>query len=67
MTRGSLKAGGALIEVTVDANVAKFPVLEAGLVVMGVVVGERCIIVAANSPDFSVSDSNLLFLSQRRR
>ena len=66
MTWGSLKASGALIEVTVDVNVAKFPVLETGFVVMRVVTGERCVVVAACPPDFSVSDSNLFLLGQRR-
>ena len=30
---GSLEAGGALIEVAVDADVAEFPILEAGLMI----------------------------------
>ena len=65
MTWGSLKASGALIEVTVDMNVAKFPVLETGFMVMGVVMGKGCVVVAACPPDFSVGDSNLFFHGQR--
>ena len=66
MARGSLKTGGALIEVTVDMDVSKFPALEAGFMVSGVVMGEGCVMVAASPPDFGASDSNLLFLGQGR-
>ena len=39
VARESLETGGTLIEVTVDVDVSEFPVLEAGLMVMGVVTG----------------------------
>ena len=56
-----------MIEVAVNMDVAKFPTLEAGLVVMGVVIGKEDIIVAVSPPDFSMSDSDLFFLGQRRQ
>ena len=65
MARGSLKAGGALVEVTVDVDVSRFPALKAGFMVLGVVIGKGCIIVATSPPDLSVSDNNLLFCGQR--
>ena len=67
VTQRSFKTGGVLIEMPVDMDVSKFPALEAGLVVPGVILSEECVIVAASPPDFSVGDSNLLFLGQRGR
>ena len=64
MIRGGLKAGGALIQMAVNVDVPKFPVLEAGLIVMEVVMGKGCIIVAASPPDLSVGDGNLFFLGE---
>ena len=51
----------------VDANVTEFPALEAGFVIMGVVSGKGCIMVATGPSDFSTGDSNFFFLGQRRR
>ena len=62
MARGSLKTGGALIEVAVDVDVSKFPALEVGIVVLGVVTSKGDIMVVASPVDFDVSDSDLLFL-----
>ena len=64
MTQGCFKTSRALIEMAVDVNVAKFPALEAGLMITGMVIGKRCVVVAASPPDFSVSDSDLLLLGQ---
>ena len=64
MAGGSLETGGALIEVTVDADVTEFPALKAGLMITGVVASEGCVVVAAGPPDFSVSDSGFLFFGQ---
>ena len=64
MARGSLKTGETLIEMAVDVNVAKFPTLEAGFMVVRVVTSKGCVIVAASLPDLSVSDSDLFFLGQ---
>ena len=62
MARGSLQTGGVLVQVAVDMDVAKFPALEAGFMIVKVVMGEGGVMVAASPPDFGVSDSNLLFL-----
>ena len=59
---GSLETSGTLIEMTVDADASKFPVLEAGFMVMEMVTGKGCIVVTAGPPDFCVDDDNLLFL-----
>ena len=67
MARGSLEAGGALIEVAINMDVAEFPVLEAGLMVAGVVMSKGCIMVIASPPDFSVSNGSFLFFGQGRR
>ena len=66
MAGGSLKAGGALVEMTIDMDISKFPVLEAGFMILGMVTGKEGVIVAASSSDFSVSDSNFFFFCQRR-
>ena len=66
MARGSLKTGGALIEIAVNVNVFQFPTLEAGFMVSGVIIGKGCIIVAASPPDFSVGDGVFFFLGQER-
>ena len=65
MAGGSLKAGGALVEMTVDADMSEFPVLEAGLMVAGVVMGKRHIIVAAGPSDFGTSNGDFFLFSQR--
>ena len=56
-----------MIEMAVNMNMPEFSTLEAGLMIMGMVTGKRCIIVAASPPDFSMSDSDLFFLGQRRQ
>ena len=55
-----------MVKVTVDENVSKFPALEAGLMVLGVVTGEGCIVVNASPPDFSASDSDFFVSGQGR-
>ena len=45
--------------------VSKFPALKAGFMIMGVIVGKGCVIIAASPSDFGVSNGNLLFLGQR--
>ena len=47
-------------------DVSKFPVLEAGSMIVGVVLGEGCIMVTASPPDFGASDSNFFFFGQQR-
>ena len=53
---GGLKAGGALVEMTVDMNVSEFPTLKAGLIVVGMVIGQRCIMITASPPDLGVDE-----------
>ena len=65
MAGGSLEAGGTLVEVAINMDVAKFPVLKTGFMEMEVVSGKECVMVAASPPDFSVSDGGFLFLGQR--
>ena len=65
MAGGSLETCVALIKVAVDIDMTEFPALEAGLVVMRVVMGEGCIVITAGPPDFGVSDSNFFFFGQR--
>ena len=67
IAKRSLKASGALIQVAVDTNVTKFSALEAGLVIMEVITGKGCIMVAADPPDFCVSDGDFFFFGQRRQ
>ena len=55
MARGSLKASGALVQVAVDVDVSKFPALEVGFVVLGVVTGkmsypQNCVKFNSGSP-----------------
>ena len=67
MARGSLETSGAFVEMTVDADVAEFPALETGLMVAGVIIGERYVMVAAGPPDFGASEGDFFFLGQRRQ
>ena len=67
MARGSLQTGGVLIQVAVDMDVSKFPVLKAGFVVIGVVTGEGYVMVTAGPPDFGTSDSDFFFFGQGRQ
>ena len=50
---------------TVDVDMSKLPVLEAGFMVMGVVMDEGCVVVAASPPDFCVGEGSFFFLDQR--
>ena len=43
----------------------KFPALEAGLMVSGMIMGEGCVMVTAGPPDFGVSEGDFFF-GQRR-
>ena len=63
MARGPFETSGALVQGTVDMNMSKFPALEAGFVVTGMVMGKGCVMVTACPPDFGASDGNFLFLS----
>ena len=60
MARGGFKTGGALIEGAVDVNVSKFPALEAGFVVSGMVVRQGSVMVAASPPNFSAFQGGFL-------
>ena len=67
MARGSLKACGALIQVAVNMDMAEFPVLEAGFMIVEIVTSKGCIMVTAGLPDFGVSDGDFFFSGQRRQ
>ena len=66
MTGGSLETDEALVQVAVDVDMTKFPALEAGFMVTGVVMSEGCVMVTASPPDFGVSDGGLFFFGQWR-
>ena len=66
MARGSLEAGGALIEVAINADMAEFPTLKAGLMIAGVVMSKGSIVVTVSPPDFHVSNGSFFFFDQRR-
>ena len=65
MARGSSETGGAFIQMAVDADVTKFPALETGFMITGVVTGEGYIMVTAGPPNFGVSDHSFFFFGQR--
>ena len=67
MAQGSLEAGGALIEVAINVDVTKFPVLKAGLMVARMVMSERSTVITTSPPDFSVSKGGFFFLGQGRQ
>ena len=67
ITGGGFQTDETLIKVAIDVDVAKFPALEAGFIVMGMVMGKGCIIVAACPPDFNMCNSDLFLLGQRRQ
>ena len=67
MARGSLETGGVLTQVTVDMDVTGFPTLKGGFMVSRMVLGEGSVMVATSPPDFSMSDGNFFFFSQRGR
>ena len=64
MAGRSLEAGGALIEVTINADMTKFPTLKAGFIVVEVVTSKRSVMVTANPPDFYVSKDGFFFFGQ---
>ena len=66
MAGGCLETGGAFVEVTVDVDVAKFPALEAGLMVTRVVASKRCVVVTASPPNCSTSGCSFFFFGQRQ-
>ena len=61
MARGGPETDGVFVKVAVDANVTKFPALETGLMVTGVVTSEGYVMVTAGPPDFSVSEGDFFF------
>ena len=61
MAGGGLETGGTFVEVTIDADMTKFPALETGFMVAGMVTSKGCIMVAVSPPDFGVSEGNFLF------
>ena len=67
MARGGLKAGWTLVQVAVEVDVVKFPALEAGFMIMGMVLGKRSVMVTASPPDFGASDGDFFFFGQRGR
>ena len=67
MGAGSLYTDGALVQVAVDADVSEVSVLEAGLMIAGVVLGKGCIMVTICPSDFSVGNGGFFFFGQRRQ
>ena len=67
IARVGLEIGGVLVEATVDMNMPKFPVLKVGFMILRMVTGEGCVMVATCPPDLSLGDDNLFLLSQGRR
>ena len=64
MARGSFETDGIFVKTAVMMNVSKLLALEAGLVVVEMIMGEEYIMVAICPLDFGVSDGNLLFQGQ---
>ena len=50
----------------IDMDVSKFPVLKAGLIVVGVIMGRGYVMVTTCPPDLSASKGVMFFLSQGR-
>ena len=65
VTGGGFKTDGA--KVAIDVEVVEFPALEAGFIVTGRVTGKGHVVVTVCLSDFSMGDSSLFFLSQRRQ
>ena len=61
VARGPLEAGGAFVEGAVDVNMAKFPALEAGFMVLGMVTGQGSVVVTASPPDVSAFQGGFFF------
>ena len=51
----------------VDTDIPEFPALEAGLIVLGMVVGKGHVMVTACPPDLSVNEGDVFFLGQGRQ
>ena len=54
VTGRPLETSGAFVQGAVDADVAEFPVLEAGLMIARVVSRQRGVMVTAGPPDVGV-------------
>ena len=65
MTRRSFKTGRTLVKVAIDVDMTEFPALKASFIVMGMVMSEEGVIVAASPLNLGVGDSDLCFLGQR--
>ena len=61
MARRGLETGGAFVEMAVDVDMAKFPALETGLVVVGMVMSEGYVMVAVSPPDLGTSEGDFFF------
>ena len=66
MAGGSPETGETFIQGAVDVDVSKFPALEAGFVISGMVTGEGCVIVTASPPDFSAFEGSFFISGQGR-
>ena len=64
VARGEFQTGGTFIEVAVHTDMPKFPTLEAGFIVMMVIIGKECIMVATSPSNLGLGDGTLFFLSQ---
>ena len=58
---GPLETSGAFVERAVDANVLKFPALEAGLVVMEMVARQGSVMVTAGPSNVSAFQGDFFF------
>ena len=67
MARRGFKTGGAFIEGTIDTDVSKFSALKAGLVVSGMVTGQRGVMGTASPPNFGAFQGSFFFVGQRRQ
>ena len=54
VAEGSLETGGAFVEGTVNINVSESPALEAGCVVLGMVMGKGSVMVTTSPPNFGM-------------
>ena len=64
VTRGGLETDRTFIEAVVDIDVSEIPVLEAGFIITGMIVGKGYIMITICPPNFSASDGDLFLLSQ---
>ena len=67
MARGRFETGGAFVQGAVDVNVSKFPALEAGFMVTGIIMGQGNVMVTASPPNVGTFQGGLFFFSQRGR